>query len=448
MPLRNEKYSYHLSDVLVLGEEMSAIIADGATERIITCEEKYAHLDRLVGSFQELPKRVLLLPPDHTRLYSDAGFLTSYLYSKLKDTAHVDVMPALGTHAVMNEQQLRMMFGDDIPLEAFLPHDWRNDVVKVGVVPGEVLKEVSGGKVDYSMDVLVNRALVEGGYDQIISIGQVVPHEVAGMANYTKNICVGVGGPDMINKSHFLGAVCNMETIMGRPDTPVRAVLNYGCDHFMKNLPITYILTVIGQGEGGLVMRGLYAGADAEAFELASKLSQQVNFDLLDKPIAKAVVYLTPKEFASTWLGNKSVYRTRMAMADDGELVVLAPAVKEFGEDSEIDRLIRKYGYKGTPATLKAVEDNDDLRGNLSAAAHLIHGSSEGRFKITYCTNPDLLSREEVEGAGFAWADCEEMTKKYNPENLKAGVQMVDGEEIFYVSNPALGLWALKSQFC
>jgi hypothetical protein len=82
----------------------------------------------------------------------------------------------------------------------------------------------------------------------------------------------------------------------------------------------------------------------------------------------------------STWLGNKAVYRTRMAMADGGELIILAPGVKEFGEDHEIDRLIRKYGYRGTPATLAAVKANEELRNNLSAAAHLIHGSSEGRF--------------------------------------------------------------------
>ncbi|MBN2712635.1 MAG: DUF2088 domain-containing protein [Planctomycetes bacterium] len=411
-------------------------------------EEKQAHLDAFIEVLDFTPKKVLLLPPDHTRLYSDAGPITDYLYKKLVKTAEVvDIMPALGTHAAMNEKQLRMMFGPDIPLDRFLIHDWRNGVSEAGVVPGSKLSEFSDGKVDYKMQVKVNKALLEGGYDLILSIGQIVPHEVVGMANYTKNICVGVGGSDMINKSHFLGAVCNMETILGRAESPVRSVFNYAYDQFLSHLPIYFILTVIGKEAEEYVLRGLYIGDDKDAFEQACKLSQQVNLDLLDKPIKKAVVYLTPKEFASTWLGNKAVYRTRMAIADDGELIILAPAVKEFGEDHQIDLLIRKYGYRGTEETLKAVNENEDLRNNLSAAAHLIHGSSNGRFSITYCTDPDKLSKEEVEGVGFKWAPYSEMAAKYDPEKLKDGLQTVDGEEIYYISNPALGLWALKEQF-
>jgi hypothetical protein len=161
---------------------------------------------------------------------------------------------------------------------------------------------------------------------------------------------------------------------------------------------------------------------------------------MLEKPLKKAVVYLDPSEFRSTWLGNKSIYRTRMAMADNGELIVLAPGLKEFGEDKEIDRLIRKYGYRGTPATLKFLKDNEELKNNLSAAAHLIHGSSEGRFSITYC--PGHLTRQEIESVNFLYSDLQEMTKKYFPASLKDGYNtMPDGEEIFFISNPALGLW-------
>ena len=126
-------------------------------------------------------------------------------------------------------------------------------------------------------------------------------------------------------------------------------------------------------------------GDDAECFERAAALSLECNFQMMDREIKKAVVFLDPHEFRSTWLGNKSVYRTRMAMADGGELVVLAPGVHEFGEDATIDTLIRRHGYCGTPKTLEAVKDDPQLAGNLSAAAHLIHGSSEGRFRIRYC---------------------------------------------------------------
>lgn len=153
----------------------------------------------------------------------------------------------------------------------------------------------------------------------------------------------------------------------------------------------------------------------------------------------KVVVYLDPREFKSTWLGNKAVYRTRMAIADGGELIVLAPAVERFGEDDENDRLIRKYGYVGREAVLKLVEENADLKANLSVAAHLIHGSSDSRFTITYCTTH--LSKEEVESVNFRWAPYAEMARRYDPKTLKDGFCTVENERIFYVSNPALGLW-------
>jgi hypothetical protein len=158
------------------------------------------------------------------------------------------------------------------------------------------------------------------------------------------------------------------------------------------------------------------------------------------------VVYLDPSEFKSTWLGNKSVYRTRMAIADDGELIVLAPGLKEFGEDKTIDTLIRKYGYITTPEILKLVEESPELKNNLSAAAHLIHGSSEGRFKIIYC--PGKISKEEIERVNYNYVDLGKTMKKYNPEKLTDGINiMPDGEEIFFISNPALGLWAYRGRF-
>jgi nickel-dependent lactate racemase len=398
----------------------------------------------------DLGKKVLLLPPDHTRLNSQAGPITEMAYEWLtKRGIHVDILPTLGTHNAMTEAQLRMMFGKSIPLDAFKVHDWRNGIVRKGEVPGEMLSELSGGKVDYTVGVEVNKMLFDD-YDAIFSIGQVVPHEVVGMANYTKNIVVGAGGSDIINKSHFLGAVCNMETILGRADTPVRKLFNYAVDTYLSDLPITYILTVVEQDyESGIMhLRGFYAGEDVEVYHEACDLAQKVNITLLDREPQKVVVYLDPHEFQSTWLGNKSVYRTRMAIADEGELIVLAPSLKEFGEDPEIDKLIRKYGYRGAPAVLRAAAENEDLRSNLGAAAHLIHGSSEGRFSITYCPGDNGVTCDEVRSVGFNAVPYDEMADRYNPAKLKDGWNTLpDGEEIFYISNPALGLWAFKEKF-
>lgn len=405
----------------------------------------YAAFDQLKGI-----NKVLAIPPDYTRLPSRSGELTEFTWQYYGDKL-TDVLPALGTHTPMTDEQIAHMFGS-LPKSLIREHDWRNDVVNVGEVPAEFVKEVSEGAVDFPWPAQVNKLLLSGNFDLILSIGQVVPHEVVGMANYNKNVFVGTGGVEGINKSHFIGAAYGMERMMGHADTPVRKIFNYASDNFTNHMPILYVQTVVGldKTDGKVKARGLFIGDDYEVFDKAAKLSLQVNFEMLDKPLKKVVVWLDPTEFKSTWLGNKSVYRTRMAIDDGGELIVLAPALKEFGEDKEIDRLIRKYGYFGTPATLKACDENEELRNNLSAAAHLIHGSSEGRFSITYCPGkkPENLTKEEIEGVGFHYADIDEITARYNPAKLKDGYNILpNGEEIFYISNPAIGLWAFKDRF-
>ena len=389
-------------------------------------------------------KRVLVIPPDFTRFHSKAGEITTLIYKYYRENLK-DILPALGTHSPMTDSQLSEMFRD-VPKELFRAHDWRNDVMTVGTVPGEYISEITEGAINYDWPAQLNKIVANGGHDLILSVGQVVPHEVAGMANYNKNLFVGTGGPEGINKSHFIGAVYGMERMMGKADTPVRKLLNYASRHFIPDLPVIYIHTVVGLGKDGhLVIRGLYIGDDESVFTLAAELSVKVNFTLLDKPLKKVVVYLDPSEFKSTWLGNKSIYRTRMAMADYGELIVLAPGLREFGEDHEIDRLIRKYGYRGTPLTLKAVKENEELQRNLSAAAHFIHGSTEGRFTVTYC--PGYLTREEIESVNFKYSDLNEMLKKYDPSKMKDGFNVTpDGEEVYFISNPALGLWATEER--
>jgi len=407
------------------------------------------------GLYEALEKlgkknKVLAIPPDYTRLPSRSGELTEFAWTYYNEKL-TDILPALGTHTPMTDEQILHMFGQT-PRSLFRDHDWRNDVVTLGTVPAEFVKEVSEGAVDYPWPVQVNKLLADGGFDLILSIGQVVPHEVVGMANYNKNIFVGTGGAEGINKSHFIGAAYGMERMMGRADTPVRKIFNYGSEHFAHHLPIVYVQTVVGLNKetNKLQTYGLFIGDDFEVFDKAAKLSLEINFEMVPKPLQKVIVWLDPTEFKSTWLGNKSVYRTRMAIGDGGELIVLAPALKEFGEDKEIDRLIRKYGYFGTPATLKATNENEELQQNLSAAAHLIHGSSEGRFSITYCPGKEdyNLTKDEIESVGFQYADIDEVMLKYNPDKLKDGFNTTEeGEEIFYISNPALGLWAFRDRF-
>ena len=389
-------------------------------------------------------ENVLILPPDFTRFHSNAGFITNFYYHYLTDLGcNVDLLPTLGTHVPMTAEQIEGMYGD-IPFEKFIPHDWRNDVVKIGEVPAEYMEEVSEGTWHDAIDVEINKIVLDEKYDLIISPGQVVPHEVVGMSNHAKNLFVGAGGSSMINSSHMVGAVYGMEKMMGKENTPVRKVYDYGLEHFLSDRPIMFVLTVTTAPKGEIQTHVLVIGEGRECFTEAVKLAQEKNIDFVETGIKKCVVYLDPEEFRSTWLGNKAIYRTRMAIADGGDLIILAAGVDKFGEDKQVDKLIRKYGYKGTPHTLEALK-NKDLQENLSAAAHLIHGSSEGRFSITYCVRD--ITKEEIEGVGFNSADYDEMVKLYDPKKLKYGYNTVKGEEIYYIPNPALGLWINREGF-
>jgi len=384
------------------------------------------------------PKKALLLPPDITRLNSGVFSLTDACFRLLEPACHVDVMPATGTHYPMSREEQRTLF-PSIPGERFLVHNHRTDVQKIGEVPGSYIREVSEGLLEKPIAVELNRRLLSGEYDLIVSLGQVVPHEVVGMANYSKNLFVGCGGQEMIDGSHMLGAFYGMERIMGRDFSPVRKVLDYAEAHFIQDLPILYVLTVTTTHGGSTNLNGLYIGRERALFEKAVALSQEVNFIRVERPLRKCVVYLDPREFRSCWLGNKAVYRTRMAMADGGELVVLAPGVETFGEDPENDRVIRRYGYCGRTKILELCKTEPELASHLSAAAHLIHGSSDGRFTISYAA--PKLGREAVEKACFTYADYAQITRRYDPARLKDGWNTADGEEIYYISNPALGLW-------
>lgn len=404
-----------------------------------------AQLDEMLRSLlSQWPDihKVLIIPPDYTRCYSYAGIITQKIYQMIGDKAHVDVMPALGTHMPMSEEEMQKFFGDVIPEDRIIVHHWQTDTIRLGYVPAEVCSEISGGLFPEKIDVEVNHLLFDGGYDLILSVGQVVPHEVVGMANYSKNIFVGTGGREMINKSHMLSAICGMEKALGVMNSPARKLYDYAQQHFIDGkIPLVYLQTVTTSENDVVKLHGLYIGQSRKPFEHACELAQKLNIVHVERRAAKVVAYLEPTELKTTWVGNKGVYRTRMMIADGGELILLAPGIRAFGENEEMDAMTRKYGYTGTKHILDLYRQGA-FEGKLMSAAHLIQGSTDGRFTITYATRPDLMSREEIEGVGYQWADYNEISKRYDPKKLKDGWNVLpDGEEIYYVSTPALGLW-------
>ena len=410
-------------------------------EKGISGEQLEKMLDDLLVQYPDA-KKVLIIPPDYTRCYSYAGEITQLLYKKLSPSAQIDVMPALGTHMAMNEDEMQKFFGDVVPRDRIIVHHWQTDTVCLGYVPAEVCSEISNGLFPEQIDVEVNHLLVDGGYDLILSVGQVVPHEVVGMANYSKNIFVGTGGREMINKSHMLSAICGMEKALGVIDSPARKVYDYAQQHFIDGkLPLVYLQTVTTRENDTLKLYGLYIGESRKPFEKAAELAQKLNIVHVDHRAKKVVTYLDPEELKTTWVGNKGIYRTRMTVADGGELIVLAPGVIAFGENEEMDKMTRKYGYTGTEHILELYRQGV-FEGRLMSAAHLMQGSTEGRFTVTYATKPENLSKEEIESVGYQWADYNEITKRYNPETLKEGWNVLpDGEEVYFVGTPALGLW-------
>ncbi len=416
----------------------------GLEKSSITKKEIEKQIDILIDQCKLSDvKKVLIIPPDFTRCYSMAGEITQVLYRKLSPSYHVDIMPALGTHMAMEEEELDKMFGKEIPRDAFLIHDWRKDTVSLGIVPKEFVNKVSEGLFNEDIDVEVNKRLVSGEYGLILSIGQVVPHEVVGMANYSKNIFVGCGGRQMINKSHMLSAICGLEQTMGIQDTPVRLVFDYAQENYLADLPLVYLQTVTTMKNNKTELHGLYMGNKRTVFEQAVKRSQELNITYVDKPVKKVVAYLDEHELKTTWVGNKGIYRTRKIVADGGELILLAPGVRAFGESEEVDLEIQKYGYKGRDHILNLYNTIPEVKAKMMIAAHLIQGSSDDRFKITYATQH--LTQEDIENVGFNYMPLDEAYKLYNPEKLNDGYNTLEnGEEIYFVRTPAMGLWTIQ----
>lgn len=389
-------------------------------------------------------RRVLLLPPDLTRAHSGAGHITELLFKALPDT-HVEVIPTLGQHTPHTEADNRRMFGE-IPNERILAHDWRNGCTHVGTIPASLLLETSNGAADWDIPLDLNSKLIDETWDLIINVGHVVPHEVLGFANHNKNYFIGLGGRDTIGASHIAAAVYGIENNLGCLNTPLRACFNWAEDKFLRRLPDVYLQIVMRRNEANkLVTSGIYVGDDLETYLAAARASRSQNITTFPSPVRKVVAVMQPDEFRSTWVANKAIYRTRMAIADGGELLILAPGVERFGEQPDVDALIRKYGYRGTERSLSLYKTEPDMQAIPHAVAHLIHGSSEGRFTIRYA--PGRLTRPEIEGVAYEYADLMEAEQRYPANQMKEGWnKMPDGEEVFYISTPSVGLWSTEAK--
>ena len=414
-------------------------------ERMLELAKKFADTAR--EKICKDPKRVLLLPPDITRAHSGAGWITEELYKIFSKKADVHLIPTLGQHVPHTPEQNKWMFGS-VPEEKIHAHDWRAGSKTIGEVPAAFVKDASEGKADWAIPVSLNKMLLEGQWDLILNVGHVVPHEVLGFANHNKNYFIGLAGKPMICASHMMAACYGIEKNLGCLITPLRACYNKAEAEYLGKLPDAYFQVVMAYNDAGqLAHTGAYAGDDLDTYLTAARASRNQNITIVP-PLKKVVAVMQGDEFYSTWVANKAVYRTRMAIADGGELLIIAPGLKRFGEQDEVDRLIRKYGYCGTPEVMKRWREtppDGDLQDLTHGTAHLIQGSSEGRFTITYA--PGALTEKDIRQVKFNYADINETLKRYDVKTLKNGFNtMPDGEEIYFISTPSAGLWSTKEK--
>lgn len=414
---------------LISKEEMTSLVIKAAEQ----CKKRIC----------SNPKKVLLLPPDITRAHSGAGWITKLLYDFFSEYADVYLMPTLGQHVPHTEEQNLWMFGE-IPKDKILVHDWLNDCTKVATIPGSYVDKITNGSAHWDIPVEINNILIKEKWDLVINIGHVVPHEVLGFANHNKNYFIGLGGKEMICSSHMAAACYGIENNLGSLVTPLRHCYNKAEQEYLSFLPDVYLQLVMSYSNTNqLVHTGFYCGDDLDTYLLAAKQSQEENIKVVP-PLKKVVAVMQGDEFYSTWVANKAIYRTRKAMADGGELIIIAPGLKRFGEQEGVDQIIRKYGYVGTTKIMDMWKENKDLQDLTHATAHLIHSSSEDRFKITYC--PGNLSKTEIESVNYSYLDIAEALNKYPIEKLNNGFNKINGEEIYFISTPSAGLWSTKEK--
>ncbi len=390
------------------------------------------------------PRRALIIPPDSTRLSSGAGRLTQVAY-QMWGSGVAAILPAVGSHRPMQRHQLTTMFGA-IPERLFLSHHWQRELQDVGTLSAHEVASFSDGRITQPCQVMLNRHLVGGDWDCILSIGQVAPHEVAGFSNYSKNLLIGLGGQQFIDLSHYLSALCGIDKIMGVIDNPVRRLLDYAHQRWLSKLPLLFALTVAQSDSYGTPKpAALYVGDDRRVFEAAASHSATLNITTLQKPLTRAVVYLNPQEYRSLWLANKAIYRLRMALAYDAQLIIIAPGVDCYAEDARRNALIARHGYCGLAAVQRAVEEEETLAAQLATAAHLIHGSTEGRFQVIYCT--EQLSEAEMQQVGYRWATPQKIERRYLVNDPSLGFNQDSRDEQFYfVTHPGAALWQSAPQ--
>lgn len=350
-------------------------------------------------------ERVLAIIPDKTR--DDNTHVLFPLVAEFlaqRDVASFDALVAQGTHPPMSREQKLSKIGLENFSGRLFDHRWDEpeELIVLGELSASTVKELTGGLIEQAVPVSINKLLAPGVYDTVLVFGATVPHEVAGFAGGAKYFFPGVAGPELTHTTHWLGALAEIENIIGRVETPTRRLIEAAADLIAARV-ISFNSVVSRKADGELVTYGLFTGDIKEAFRRAAEVSKQVHIRYTGRKY-KTVVALLDPHYDEMWVGGKASYKLGAVIEDGGELIIYAPHLTKLSETH--GALIEKYGY----APLESVRDmlgaSPELRENLCIAAHLAHVAYAGRtdeqgrivprYRITMATGLDEATCRRV----------------------------------------------------
>jgi len=392
-------------------------------------------------------KKVLLIVPDSTRS-CPLGTVFKEVYSQIgRETAALDVMIALGTHAPMSEEAMceRLEISQDERKSlyagvALINHEWDNPEAlrQVGTLTADEISGLSGGLFSMEVKVDINKRLFD--YDELLIIGPVFPHEVVGFSGGNKYLFPGVAGPEILNFFHWLGAVVTNPMIIGHKWTPVRRVV----DRAAALIPIKKRCLCMVVEKGGLA--GLFAGTPEQAWDEASELSRKLHITYKKHPF-HTVLSCAPQMYDELWVGGKCMYKLEPVVADGGELIIYAPHIHEISVVH--GKLIEELGYHCRDYFLGQWERFKDYPwGVIAHSTHVRgigkyeNGEEKCRVKVTLATG---IPREICDRINMGYRDPSTIKVEDYANREDEGILLVPkaGEMLFQLETPAA--WAAGS---
>lgn len=391
-------------------------VGEGSAEIELTASVLAAIIEEALDIIKP-GERVLAVVPDKTRDdNTDYLFPVASRFLNRRHVASFDALIAQGTHPPMSHSQKLAKLGLDAAADSsfsgnVFDHRWdrTEELVTIGELTAENVERITGGLINHSVPVTINKLLAPEIYDTILVFGATVPHEVAGFAGGAKYFFPGVAGPELTHTTHWLGALAGIENIIGQVETPTRMLIEAAADFLSPR--VISLNTVVSRNSGGaLITHALFAGEIRDAFRRAAEVSRKVHVRYTGRKYKRVVALLDP-HYDELWVGGKASYKLGAIIEDAGELIIFAPHLTKISETH--GALIEKYGY----APLESVRDmlgvSQELRENLCIAAHLAHVAYAGRvdecgkivprYRITMASGLDEATCKRV---NLGYLDC------------------------------------------